>query len=95
MIFVVITDGRLVAAPRRQHGENISHAVLANGGPVLAAGEFSVEFHGSEIVVSALNDMSGHYRPGAGGLAIAQESFETAGIRVRPDVVTSYHWEAP
>ncbi len=94
MIFVVLTDGRLVAAPRRQHGENISHAVLANGGPVLAAGEFSVEFHGSEIVVSALNDMSGHYRPGADGLAIAQETFETAEISVRSEAVTSYDWEA-
>ena len=67
---------------------------LANGGPVLAAGEFSVEFQGSEIVVSALNDMSGHYRPGADALAIAQETFETAGILVRSEAVTSYDWEA-
>ncbi len=95
MIFVVSTDNKLVAAPRRQLDEDISHAVLANGDPVLAAGEFDVEVGGSAIVVSALNDMSGHYQPGAGGLAIAQEALEAAGIGIRPDAVTSYDWESP
>lgn len=94
MIFVVLLDGRLVAAPRRQLDENISHAVLSNGDPVLAAGEFSVGFHGSQTVIAALNDMSGHYKPGADGLAVAQEAFETAGFSVSPDAITSYDWES-
>lgn len=94
MIFVVLLDGSLVAAPRRQRNEDISHTVLSGGGPVLAAGEFSVGFRGSEIVVSALNDMSGHYQPGTDGLAVAQEAFEAAGISILPDAVTSYDWEA-
>ena len=94
MIFVVSLDGSLVAAPRRQRNEDISHTVLSGGGPVLAAGEFSVAFRGSEIVVSALNDMSGHYKPGTDGLAVAQDAFEAAGISILADAVTSYDWEA-
>lgn len=95
MIFAVLVDGSLVAAPRRHHDEDISHAALAGGGPVLAAGEFRVEFQGSAIAVSELNDMSGHYQPGAEGLVAAQRAFETAGIDVRPGAINSYDWEAP
>lgn len=95
MIFVVLVNGGLVAAPRRHHNENISHAAIAGGGPVIAAGEFSVEIHGPTIVVSELNDMSGHYQPGADGLVVARRAFGTAGIAVRLDAVTSYDWEAP
>lgn len=95
MIFVVLREGKLVAAPRERADAHTSHAVLANGDPVLAAGEFTVVLHGSEIVVSALNDMSGHYRPGAEGLAVAQRAFEAAGIDVRADAINSYDWEAP
>ena len=94
MIFVVSSDGQLVAAPREQGGAHTSHAVLANGEPVLAAGEFTVDFRGSEIVVSALNNMSGHYQPGADGLAVAQDAFEAAGISVRPGAATSYDWKS-
>ena len=94
MIFVVLIDGSLVAAPRRHHDENISHAVLSGGDPVLAASEFSAELHGSVIVVTELNDMSGHYRPGADGLAAAQDAFEAAGISIRPGAIKSYDWEA-
>ncbi len=94
MIFVVLNNGKLVAAPRERGAAHTSHAVLANGGPVLAAGEFTVEFRGSEIMVSALNDMSGHYQPGADGLAVAQDAFEAAGISVRPEATTSYDWRS-
>ncbi|WP_420439788.1 hypothetical protein [Candidatus Poriferisodalis sp.] len=95
MIFVLLPGGGLVAARRQQRGEHISHAVLAPGGPVLAAGEFRMDFDGSAMVVSELNDMSGHYRPGADALALAKETFEAAGIDVRPSGVTSYDWETP
>ena len=94
MIFVVLSWGGLVAAPRRQRGENTSHAVLADGGPVLAAGEFEVEFDGPTMFVSALNNMSGHYQPTPDSLAVAQEAFEAAGIHVRPGAVTPYDFKA-
>ena len=95
MIFVVSGEGKLVVARRRQRGEHISHAVLAGGGSVLAAGEFEVGFDGSSKVVSELNNMSGHYRPSADSLAVAAEAFEAAGIRVLPDAVTPYDFGAP
>ncbi len=94
MIFVVLSDSRLVVAPRRQHNENISHAVLSDGNPVLAAGEFDVEFREAEIIVSAINNMSGHYQPAANVLEMAREAFDAAGISVRPDAVNPYDWEA-
>lgn len=95
MIFVVLPSGALVAAPRRRRGENISHAVLAAGGPVLAAGEFQMDFGGTTMEVSELDNMSGHYRPSSDALAIARTAFEAAGISVRPGAVTPYDWEAP
>ncbi len=95
MIFVVLTGGGLVAVPRQQRYRHISHAVLASGAPVLAAGEFAVEYDGTMMIVSALNDMSGHYQPGTGALAVAAAAFEGAGFGVRPDAITSYDWEAP
>ena len=62
MIYVLV-GGRLVVSRRRSMGENITHAVLADGGPVQAAGEFEVVEEGDAMVVTALNNMSGHYRP--------------------------------
>ena len=41
MIYVV-AGGRLLASKRSATGEHITHAVLADGGPVHAAGEFEV-----------------------------------------------------
>lgn len=95
MIFVVLVNGALLAAPRRHHDEDISHAVLADGGPVLAAGEFDAEIIGPQLFVSSLNNLSGHYRPTADSLTVARRAFETAGITVRCDAITSDDWEAP
>ncbi|WP_420626347.1 hypothetical protein [Candidatus Poriferisodalis sp.] len=95
MVFVVLAGSGLVAAPRRQRGEHISHAVLADGGPVLAAGEFEVEFDGATMFISAINNMSGHFQPPADSLEVAQEAFGAAGIHVRPDAVTPYDFRAP
>ena len=89
MIFV-LTDGRLVAAPRQRLSEYISHTVLAEGRPILAAGEFELEFERPAIVVSALNNASGHYQPAADCLEVAREAFEAAEIPVRPGAVTPY-----
>ena len=95
MIYVVLPDCRLVAAPRSQRGEFISHAVLATGGPVLAAGEFQMNIDDTAMAVSKLDNMSGHYQPGSATLALARTAFEAAGIDVRPDGLRPYDWEAP
>ena len=93
MIFVVV-DGRLVVSRRRAMGENITHAVLADGGPVEAAGEFEVAGECETVVVTALNNMSGHYRPDASSLSMARDAFETRGVPVRPGCLRPYDWGA-
>lgn len=93
MIYVVVS-GRLLASKRQVGFEHISHAVLADGGSVQAAGEFEVEAGQRGLVVSALNNMSGHYRPAAASLDVARQAFEAAGIPVRSEAVHSYPWEA-
>ena len=94
MIYVVA--GRRLLVSKRQVGvEHISHAMLADGGPVQAAGEFEVAAEHGELVVSALDNMSGHYQPAAASLEVAREAFEAAGIRIRSGAVRSYDFGAP
>ena len=91
LIYVVV-GGRLVVSKRRAMGENITHAALADGGPVQAAGEFEVGEEGETIVVTALNNMSGRYRPDANSLSVAKEAFETRGVSIRPGSIRPYDW---
>ena len=93
MIFVM-TGGRLLVSKRLVFGEHISHAVIADGAPVQAAGEFEVVEEQSATVVSILNNLSGHYRPAESSLAVAQEAFEAAGLRIRPGGVRHYDLQA-
>lgn len=89
MIYVV-AGGRLLMSKRRVGVEHITHAVLAEGDPVQAAGEFEIVVEHGALVVSALDNMSGHYRPAAASLDVAQQAFEAAGIRVRSGAVRRY-----
>ena len=91
MIYVVV-GGRPVVSIRRAIGENITHAVLADGRPVEAAGELEVAREDDTVVVTALDNMSGHYRPDAGSLTVAKEAFEKRGVPVRPGCVRAYDW---
>lgn len=75
--------------------EHVSHAVLVDGGPVQAAGEFeNVAEHGA-LVVSALDNMSGHYRVAKTSLEVARQAFEATGIRVRSGAARRYDFGAP
>ena len=94
MIYVV-AGGELLASKRKVGMEHISHAVLANDGPVQAAGEFEVVAEYGALVVSALDNMSGHYRPAAASLEVARQAFEAAGIHVRSDAIRRYDFGAP
>ena len=93
MIFVVV-GGRLLVSKRLVQGEHISHAVIAGGEPVQAAGEFEVVEEQEATIVSILNNMSGHYRPAGASLTVAQEAFEAAGLRIRPGGVHHYDLQA-
>jgi len=94
MIYVVV-GGRLLVSKRRADNEHISHAVLANGGPVHAAGEFKIKVDNSALAVSALDNMSGHYRPDEASLEVARTAFESAGVRIPTGAVQSYDWLEP
>lgn len=94
MIYVV-AGGRMMASQRWARGAFITHAVLADGGPVEAAGEFEVVELGDAKVVTALNNKSGHYRPGSQSLDIAREAFEERGLRVLPTGIKRYDWRTP
>lgn len=94
MIYVVVSD-RLLVSKRQARGEHISHAVLASGGPVEAAGEFEVALDGRNRTVSALNNLSGHYRPRTESVHLAEEAFEERGWHVSPEGIQAYDLEAP
>lgn len=94
MIYVVV-DGQLRVSKRRARGEHISHAVLAGGDLVHAAGEFEVIDRDGAWEVIALNNMSGHYRPAPDTLEIARAAFESAGLPVRPDGIQHYDLGTP
>ena len=94
MIYVVAGD-RLLVSKRHVMGEHISHAVLADGGHVHAAGEFEMVEFGDVKVVTLLNNMSGHYRPGRESLDVAMEAFDERGLRVLADGVEQYDWHTP
>ena len=89
MIYVVTGD-RLLVSPRYVKGEHISHAVLADGGPVQAAGETeAVTISGATVLIS-LNNRSGHYRPGRSSLTVAREAFEARGVQVAPESLEAH-----
>ena len=94
MIYVVAGD-RIMASQRWARGELITHAVLADGEPVEAAGEFEVVELGDAKVVTALNNKSGHYRPGSQTLDVAREAFEERGLRVLHTGIRQYDWRTP
>lgn len=69
-------ERRLVIASRRY-----GHIDLANGGYVLAAGEFRV-VRGE---VRTINNAPDHYKPfGSSAQAAAEEAFGASGLTVRP-----------
>lgn len=92
-LIYVMVDGRLLVSRRYVRHENITHAVLAGGESVQAAGEFEAVAEGESVVVVALDNMSGHYRPDEGSLSLARDAFEARGVPVRPGCVRPYDWE--
>ena len=83
--YVLLGDGSLLTAPHTHQTVEISHAAIANGKPVLAAGQ--VEVAGGQLAVD-LRPRSGHYHQGN---TMAQnqlshdravEAFESHGVTV-------------
>lgn len=89
MIYVV-AGGRLLVSRRQIGREHITHAALAEGGPVQAAGEFEIGNERGSLVVSMLNNLSGHYRPSKASLEVARTAFESVGINIPVRAVRGY-----
>jgi hypothetical protein len=79
--WAVLRDGTLVVEPKFVDGQEISHAVLSNGDPVLAAGEAdivgsrSLGYWGTD-----LNNHSGHFQPSVESLQLGRDAFGEYGI---------------
>ena len=89
-LIYVVASGRLLVSKRQVGVEHITHAVLADGGPVQAAGELEIRAEHGSFVVSALNNISGHYRPAEASLEIARTAFESAGIHIPLQALRGY-----
>lgn len=78
--WVVDQDGVLHISPKTVHGQEISHAALAGGRPVLAAGEANISARGGAVIGLELSNYSGHYRPTAASIDIGTQAFGRLGI---------------
>jgi hypothetical protein len=85
--WVVTESGQLLIAPAAQGGVRITHAVVAGGQPVIAAGEAQVAVGAGRTIGLSINSQSGHYfenQPAEASqqsLAIGRAAFEiSAGI---------------
>lgn len=75
---MVKEDGTLVVA--RSRGGEFGHIDLAGGGKVFAAGEVRIV----SGQVYSINNGSGHYRPTAQSISLAEKAFQDVGVPVRP-----------
>lgn len=89
--YVVTEDGQLLVGPYSVEGEEISHAVLSNGEPVLSAGHADIAGSaGSGYWGADLSTHSGHFLNGATGVEnaaarlVAEDAFAGYGIHFPP-----------
>ncbi len=78
--WVVTTDGHLLIIPKEFGSSEVTHAVAASGGSVIAAGEASIYESGGVIEGLYINRWSGHYEPSAESLDIGVSKFGEYGI---------------
>ena len=89
--FVITEKGELIIAPKFVNGVEISHAVLAGGNAVRAAGEAEIAGTASQFIGLGIRPHSGHYLKGATAeqsdacIALAREAFKKLGI-IFPDL---------
>jgi hypothetical protein len=78
--WVVTESGELLVAPHNVGEIEIAHAILTNGGPVVAAGEANISVCGNERVGTDISNRSGHYLPDSHSLEIGEQAFKAFGI---------------
>lgn len=87
LIYVITSDETLKVATQFVLEGRIGHAVLAEGLPVLAAGEVSLVVLDGYKAVIRLNNRSGHYRPRRPCLTLAADVFRGHGFEVPAEAI--------
>lgn len=78
-----VTEQReLFIVTKYVQGQEISHTVLTNGEPVLAAGEADITGFDDYYYLLNINNHSGHYQPSLSSLEIGKEAFKANGINI-------------
>lgn len=94
--YVILESGELVVAVPFLGPCRITHAVLAGGAAVLAAGTVDLVAGYDPVsrrnfnVVLRITNASGHYQPDIGTLELAAEQFRSLGFDVPPGSVQPY-----
>jgi RHS repeat-associated protein len=78
--WVVTESGELLITPAFVGDVEISHAALAGGKPVLAAGQADIAAGGGQYVGIGITEHSGHYKPPPESLEIGKQAFARWGI---------------
>ena len=94
LIYAVVEGVLLVSEPTVLL-QRITHAALAEGRPVRAAGEVELIAEPDYMVVLELNNRSGHYLPDGTSLHVARAAFEEHGFSVSDDSLVPYNQEDP
>ena len=93
LIYVVV-EGRVLVSEATVRLQRVTHAVLAKGRPVEAAGEVELVTTGFMVVIE-LNNRSGHYLPDPASLDVARAAFEARGFDVPTSSIDSYTQGGP
>ncbi len=78
--WVVTESGDLLFVPHAVGGIEISHSVLTDGRPVVAAGEAVIVVDGNERLCIEISKHSGHYLSDDNSLYIGKQAFKEFGI---------------
>jgi hypothetical protein len=82
--WAVLTNSQLRVVPKLVQHQEISHAILSDGQPVLAAGEAEVAGSSGRYFGIEINFHSGHFAPTAESLQIGRQAFAAFGIEFPP-----------
>ncbi|GAB1539968.1 hypothetical protein NUACC21_26370 [Scytonema sp. NUACC21] len=80
--WAVTQEGELFIVPKYVQGHEISHTVLTNGEPVLAAGEADITGFDGYYYLLNINNHSGHYQPSLNSLNIGRDAFKANGVNI-------------
>ncbi|WP_460791599.1 hypothetical protein, partial [Micromonospora sonneratiae] len=86
-----LPDGTLLVQPHDVYQQEISHAVLSRGGPVLAAGTADIVGDAESGYFGVrIDNHSGHFLPSADSLRIGVTAFGDFSVDFSPETQETY-----